>query len=258
MKAARRAGYRVMAITSDYFATERWDTADVCVCARYGLDEVEQSAIAKTPLAAISFDRFTYGAHRRKVIESLAAMNSPSSHDRPMFVFAHIIVPHPPFVFGTNGEPRRPPGGRAFNFGDGDHFLGSKREYVEGYRDQVNFVTGEVTTLIESLLSRRGTSPVIVIHGDHGPGSMLSWNSSERTNMRERMGILAAYYFPDFNAALSPSISPVNAARVLASRYLGLAHPPLADKSFFSTWNEPYELIPVENTAHSPAGENRR
>ena len=67
--------------------------------------------------------------------------------------------------------------------------------------------------------------------------------------MRERMGIFAAYYFPDSGPALYPAISPVNGARVLATRYLGLQLPPLADKSFFSTWAAPYEFIPVDPSA---------
>jgi hypothetical protein len=246
MQLAQRAGYRVVAISSDYFATERWDRPEVCLCTRYGLDEVEQSAIAKTPLAALPLDRPTYGAHRRKVIGSLTATERSTSPYGPTFVFVHLIVPHPPFVFGPNGSPRRPPDGRTFNFGDGEHFLGSKNEYMRGYRDQVGFVTAQLTKLVGLLLSRPGTPPVIVIHGDHGPGSMMFWNNPQNTNMRERMSIFAAYYFPESGAKFYPSISPLNGARLLATHYLKTPLPMLADKAFFSTWNEPYQFIPVE------------
>ena len=78
----------------------------------------------------------------------------------------------------------------------------------------------------------------------------MHWNIPEGTNMRERMGIFAAYYFPDSGAALYPAISPVNGARVLATRYLGLQLPLLPDKSFFSTWDHPYDFIPVETKGH--------
>ena len=63
MQAARKAGYQVVGISSDYLVTERWDGADICLCARYGLDELEQHVIWKTPLAALPLDRWTYGAH---------------------------------------------------------------------------------------------------------------------------------------------------------------------------------------------------
>ena len=246
MQAARKAGYRVVGISSDYLVTERWDGADICLCPRYGLDEFEQNAIWKTPLAALPLERWTHGAHRRKVARSLEAIDGFASHDAPVFLLAHVIVPHPPFVFGPDGSPRRPARGVKFDFGDGDHFVGSRQEYISGYRDQTQFVIGQLTTLVESLLSRPGTAPVIVIHGDHGPGSMLDWNVPRSTNMRERMGIFAAYHFPDPGPALYPSLSPVNGARALATRYLGLQLPPVADKSSFSTWSDPYAFIPVE------------
>jgi hypothetical protein len=246
MQAARKAGYQVVGISSDYLVTERWDGADICLCGRYGLDELEQRAIWKTPLAALPLDRWTYGAHRRKVARSLESIDEFSSQGAPVFLLAHVIVPHPPFVFGPDGSPRRPPRGVEFDFGDGNHFLGSRREYISGYRDQTQFVTSELIALVESLLKRSGTPPVIVIHGDHGPGSMLDWKTARATNMRERMGIFAAYYFPDSGPALYPAISPLNGARALATRYLGLQLPLLADKSFFSTWDDPYDFIPVE------------
>ena len=250
MQAARKSGYQVVGISSDYLVTERWDGADICLCPRYGLDELEQRAIWKTPLAALPLGRWTYGAHRRKVAGSLESIGEFSSQDHaPVFVLAHVIAPHPPFVFGPDGSPRQPPQGVEFDFSDGNHFLGSRREYISGYRDQTQFVTRELIALVESLLKRSGTPPVIVIHGDHGPGAMLDWKTARGTNMRERMSIFAAYYFPDSGPVLYPDISPVNGARTLATRYLGLQLPLLADKSFFSTWDDPYGFIPVEPSA---------
>ena len=246
MQAARGAGYHLAGISSDYLVTERWDAVDTCECARYGLDEMEQYAIAKTPLAALRLDRWTFDAHRRKVIQAFEAIEQSASSEGPLFVVAHIIAPHPPFVFGADGSASVPRAGTKFDFGDGDHFVGSKRDYVDGYRNQIEFVTSRLTALIEALLSRPGPAPVIIIHGDHGPGSRLGWNIPHGTDMRERMGIFAAYYFPDPGVDLYPTLSPVNGTRLLSSRYMGLQLPLLADKSFFSTWNEPYSFIPVD------------
>jgi len=246
MRAAQGAGYRVLGISSDYLATERWEGADICACERYGLDEIDQSALAHTPLAALPLDRWTYDAHRRKVTQSLRALDSAPLDGDPLFVIAHLVVPHPPFVFDADGGARQPPPGIAFSFGDGNHFGGSQREYIEGYRDQVRFVTSQLQTLIASLLRRSAVPPVIVIHGDHGPGSRLSWNSPEGTDMRERLATFAAYSFPGGGDELYPTISPVNGARVLATRYLGLHLPLVADKAYFSTWERPYDFIPVE------------
>ena len=54
------------------------------------------------------------------------------------------------------------------------------------------------------------------------------------------------HLLPDGNAGLYPTITPVNAARLLASRYLGADLPMLPDDSFFSTWNRPYDFLPTD------------
>jgi hypothetical protein len=59
------------------------------------------------------------------------------------------------------------------------------------------------------------------------------------------MSIFAAYHLPGGAAPPTPGITPVNGARLLANAYLGTHLPPLADRSFFSTWNRPYVFIPV-------------
>jgi len=59
------------------------------------------------------------------------------------------------------------------------------------------------------------------------------------------MAIFAAYAFPGEPAGLAPGITPINAARFLARRYLGLNMAPLEDVSYFSTKDNPYRFIQV-------------
>lgn len=245
MRAASRAGYRVIAVGSDYMATERFARADMCLCSQHGLDDFELAALELTPLAALPagwLREDSYDAHRRKVTDSFAGLEQSAALAGPKFVFAHLMVPHPPFVFAADGAPRHPRGGM---FGDGDGFPGSRAEYVAGYRDQVQFVTARLAAVVDAVLRAPGPRPVIVIHADHGPGSRLVWNDPRRTSMRERFGIFAAFYFPDGPAGLYPAITPVNATRVLASRYLHANLAVLPDMSFFSTWNRPYNFLRV-------------
>jgi hypothetical protein len=244
MKIAREAGYEVVFIGSDYDATKRVDRADVCICRLHGLDQIEQAALALTPLGALPLVRWTHGAHRQKVLDSFRALEEPAQSAKPRFVFAHIIAPHPPFVFGPDGSPRQP-SAPMLEFFDGDDFSGSNLEYVAGYRDQVLFVTRWLTAFIQKILGRSGPAPVIVFHGDHGPGSMLRWNDPQATNVAERMSIFAAYYLPDDGPPLYPALSPVNGVRALASRYFGVDLPLLPEKVSLSTWSRPYEFIDV-------------
>ena len=244
MTIAKRAGYEVVAIGSDYSASERFDVADQCLCEQYGLSEIEVATLNLTPLRALPLHRWTYDAHRRKFDAAFNHLQQARSQTRPNFVFAHVLSPHPPFVFASDGTPRS--SGKTFSFSDGSHFPGPRSEYIAGYRDQARFVTRRILDAIDAILQRPGPAPVIVIHGDHGPGSMWDWNDIANGNPRERLGIFSAYRFPGDDFKPSPQITPVNALRVMANRYLGTALPTLPDASFASNWKRPYDWIRVE------------
>ena len=160
------------------------------------------------------------------------------------FVFAHVIVPHPPFVFSPDGSFMNNP--FPFSIADGSDYLGSTQQYISGYRDQVEYVDKVMEQVISGILSASTTPPIIIIQGDHGPGAYLDWNSVEKTNLDERMSILNAYYFPGgHSGALYAGITPVNSFRVLLDEYFGMTYPLLEDRSYFSTWKNPFDYIDV-------------
>jgi hypothetical protein len=250
MTVAKRTGYQVVGIGSDYIATERIRAADVCICDQYGSSMTEQLVFAATPLVGVSLGQHAFDAHRRKVDEAFDVLEQPRAGSPASFVFAHVIAPHPPFVFRPDGTAA--PSRGLFLFQDGSHYPGSRDDYRRGYRDQVQYVINRVMAAVDALLSRDGPPPVIVLHGDHGPGSMLDWDSAERTNMAERFGVFAAYHLPGARAQPYPTMTLVNGARLVANEYLGTDLPPLEDRSLFSTWERPYDLVPVTDTELSP------
>jgi len=241
MQLAREAGYEVVGIGSDYMATERLSAADECICDPHGLDAVERAVLNLTPLGALPVGRRAFDAHRQNVLEAFEALEAPRDSTQPRFTFAHIVAPHPPFLFDAQGLPRRPPW--PFGFEDGNHYRGSRAEYIEGYRDQVEFIASRVIPWLEVILARPGPPPVVIIHGDHGPGADLHWEDPEATDMAERMSIFAAYGMPGRLESLYPTLTPLNGARALASAYFGAALPTLEDRSWFSTWSRPYDFI---------------
>jgi hypothetical protein len=161
------------------------------------------------------------------------------------FIFAHILAPHPPFVFNPDGSYRNNPFPYYANR-DGSYYPGTVQDYINGYRDQVAYVDTVMEKVITDILSHSNPAPIIIIQGDHGPGAYLDWNSVEKTNLDERLGILNAYYFPGRHSdSLYASISPVNSFRVLFNTYFGTAYPLLEDKSYYSTWTNPFTYIDV-------------
>jgi hypothetical protein len=243
MRLAKDRDFQVMAIGSTYGPTKRFAQADVCVCEQRGLDMFEQAVLEQTPFGALPLDPWTYGAHRRKVLDAFQTLEQLPAPASGRLILTHVLAPHPPFIFAADGSFTRPD--RPFRFSEGSDFPGPREEYVRGYREQTRFMVKRLREVIDAILARPGPKPVIVFHGDHGPGSMLQQNDAARTNLDERMDIFAAYYFPDNRDAFYPSMTPVNGVRLLANGYLGTNLPPLPDQSWFSTEEHPYDFTAV-------------
>lgn len=143
----------------------------------------------------------------------------------PSFAFAHILVPHDPYVFDENG-----------NFLKRD--IEEKRDEKRKYIDQVKFVNKKVKALVDELLSNSKIPPVIIIQGDEGPYP-ASWkgNLTKLTNdeFKHKMGILNALYIPKVNKnLLHTAITPVNTFRIIFNTYFKTHLDLLPDEHYIS------------------------
>lgn len=188
---------------------------------------------------------FLYQKHRDRIFFTLQTLEEIPHWDGEYFVFAHIISPHPPFVFGSNGERLNP--SWEFTLQDGDAFPGSREQYIEGYSSQIAYLNKLLQATIVEILRDSEEPPVIIIQGDHGPRAYLAWDSIEETDLDETFSILNAYYLPPGAAQeLYPTITPVNSFRVVFNRLFGGSYPLLEDRSYFTTYSEPLEFILVD------------
>ncbi len=189
-----------------------------------------------------------YQAQRDRTLFILEALAELPEREGPNFIFAHIVAPHPPFVFGPDGEARNPDA--PFTYYDGSDFLeavGDRDEYIQGYRDQLEFLNKGLERTIEAILIGSERPPIIILQADHGPGAYLNWESVSDTNLAERTNILNAYYWPEAEGDdLYPSISPVNSFRLLLNAYFGERYDLLDDRTYFSPSNRPYHFTEVE------------
>jgi hypothetical protein len=139
----------------------------------------------------------------------------------PKFVYSHLSVPHPPYIFDRDGV--RDP----FSLSDTD-FL-NPEEYI----DQVVFVNKKLQEVVQALLSGKGNPPIIIIQADHG--TRVGEPSPDPELYRVRFGILNAYHLPNGgNDLLYESISPVNTFRVIFNHYFGTEYAILDDKNYFT------------------------
>ncbi len=180
----------------------------------------------------------------RFTFENLAKFARSEGH---YFVFAHIMAPHPPFVFRADGGPRRQ--WRPYSIVDGSHWLGrigTREEYIAGYRQQLLYINHLLKEAIKEILAASDPSPVILLQADHGPGAFFDWNSLSRTKLEERFGILNAYHFPGGDEGrLYPEITPLNSFRVVFDRYLDQDFELLEERNYYSKWSDPYGFVDV-------------
>jgi hypothetical protein len=251
VEALRASGYTFVAFSSGYGVAEARsaDRFESLADSEAPL-EFWRGFLASTPVPdLVSLPALVAAGeelHRRGVLYTFDRLGPLARFPGPLFVLAHVIAPHPPFVFDARG--RLPPGPRAsFTLSDGEAWRANNRKVGEDYRRayvaQLQFVNSRTLEAVGAIQAEASRPVVILVQGDHGPGSELDRDSAERTNLRERLAILSAYCFPDGDfAGLYAGISPVNSFRVVLNRYLGRQVPLLPDRAYFATWSRPYDF----------------
>jgi hypothetical protein len=205
-----------------------------------------------TPLARVLklTSQDAYAVHRQRIRSALQDIPDVRDVEQPVFVFAHVICPHPPFSINANGADVRVP--RRFSVHDGETFYkfgGTRKEYQKGYVAQVRFVNGKILQAIDQMRQKMVRPTVILIHGDHGPGKGLVWRNMKKTDLFERMNNLAAVYFPDEDYSnLYPTMTGVNYYRMIFNHLFHTDFAVLPDESYFSDWSYLYKytLIPED------------
>lgn len=245
------AGYSIVSFSSEY--TEgQIGYVDVDMTRWWYPGQYGQAMALMTPIPAV-LDLLgqpgLYDLHRFRVEDPFARMHEAVAVKGPKFVYGHVMYGHPPFVFGKNGERISEAGDYTWN--DGSRLLGdgkSQREkYVRGYTSQLSYLNGRLREAIDEILERSEHPPIIIIHGDHGPGSRYDTEDLANTDVRERFSILYAALLPEGGAQdLYPTISPVNGMRLLFNRYFGTDFPLVEDARVFSPFLLPYHFTRVD------------
>jgi hypothetical protein len=243
-------GYYTIAFDAGYFPIEPRNFDKVYSSGR-NLTPFWNGLINLTPLRYWLF-RYQYKSHYDRVNYIFDHIPAVNNTKQPIFVYAHIISPHPPFVFKSNGDINYLD--VEFNMADGSHLteIKGKEFYIENYRNQLIYINKRITETIQMILSDSQEDSIIILQSDHGPGAMLDWNSKENSDIKERMGILNAYYFPDQNySRLYANISPVNTFRVILDQYLGTDFGLLDDRNYFSLFSKPYDFTEVSEELYT-------
>lgn len=136
-------------------------------------------------------------------VATLTNLPAVAGLEGPTFAFAHLITPHPPYVFDRQGRLR-------------DDIDQHKRA---SYVDQMVYVNQQMKSVLEQILTRSPTPPIIILQADHGSGFFAYGSggpAEDEEYFRERLPIFNAYLVPEgMRGKLYASISPVNTFRLL-------------------------------------------
>jgi hypothetical protein len=163
------------------------------------------------PQGPAEIDTISYQDHIKREFFLLNQLENMPAVPGPKFVYAHILIPHGPFVFGADGKPLADPG---------IYENAGLATWKQGYADEVAFINGHLLSILPGLIANSKVPPVIIIQGDHG--SKVS-----------RFPILNAYYLPGAGKGkLYPTISPVNSFRLVLDTYFGAHYSLLQDTPY--------------------------
>jgi len=147
--------------------------------------------------------------------------------NEPYFVFAHMILPHGPFLFGPNGEIRSP---------DDLDMDRTSPESQSAFLDQVTFTNKKIIEVVNQLLDSENP-PVIIIQSDHG--SMFVFKDPQNGNypdedmLLERMNNINFIYLPSNSTNIvHDTITPVNTFRVIFNHFFKTDLEILEDNSY--------------------------
>jgi hypothetical protein len=175
---------------------------------------------SRTIIAAI-FDRYHHNADINsikdinfKIIDRLKEI--PREYqNKPKFVYAHLMMPYPPFIFDANGKMHDWASSPGYD---------PKRQYLQ----QLMFTDKILMNVVDIIISNSKRPPVIILQGDHGSRLV-----GGRDRDKEAFSILNSYYLPNCNRKdLYRSISPVNTFRFVFNKYFHQNYDYIEDKHY--------------------------
>lgn len=171
---------------------------------------------------------------RRHTLFAFDRLTETASRPGPTFVFAHLLVPHPPYAFRA----------------DGGMTTETERQTTPSeqlYIDQLRWTNSRVLELVDQL---RGTSDgenaIIILQADEGPypdrfqreRAEFDWlDEATPDEVLEKHGILNAFHLPGVDAdeaGIHDRISPVNTFRIIFNEYFGAGLELLPDVVYLS------------------------
>ena len=211
----RSHGYAVTVLQSDFDAWSIGSADNVVAGLELNAFETSRAVRAATsgPLGALLRQPLA-AQHRARVLGTLDALANLPDAAGPELVFAHVLLPHPPFLFGPDGEAR--PLQACFptscGFWDGWRSQLNRDDFFVASTDQLAFTNGRILRAVDRLLSRPDP-PIVIVFSDHG-------SRMDPDDPDEMLRNLFAAYTPGRPALFGEDPTPISIFPKLLNAYL--------------------------------------
>ena len=198
-------------------------------------------------LAALGYDTLVRQAFTDRFYRRL---------QEPFHIYQHVLAPHPPFSMDRSGESGWSDNLAFDSISDGDHSTYGKPDlqakYRSGYVEKLIYTNAAILEQMRDLLSNVKGPKVVIIHGDHGGGSLLLQEDAGGTCIAERMQTFAAVYSDvdairsAFSTTLAEALNRMNLYRILFGTIFEMKLKPLPTRSYFATWGNLGAFLAVD------------
>ncbi len=176
-------------------------------------------------------------------------------------VFAHILLPHDPYVFNADGS--------LSIYDPGSNSIGATIQ--QKYLGQVEFIDNQISNITKEIVTK-DPSAVIILQADEGmypeviqndvlkspSGSSANMTKWEDNILKSKFSILAAYRLPGIDATEYKNINSTNVFRVILNNYLSYDLPYLPTCNFALDKGPPnYSLSLTNVTGRVSGSENK-
>ncbi len=200
-------GYTIYTVNSGYTVSNQFICADIDLNKEI-INDYERAILKNT---IFRLDDLVGIIPYFRIKQQLSFLkNIDSSYPSPKFIFAHIVCPHPPYVFDKNGKLKPT-----------NSFSDKTWEPKESYLEQLEYISKEMMKTTEIILNNYNNSnikPIIIIQSDHGP--YFSHKNPEIVKYC-RTHILNAMFLQNKDS-LYHNISAINTFRYIFKYELGL------------------------------------
>lgn len=250
----RANGYRYIHVAPEYAATSTNDIADEVI--EYEVDSEFETVLRDVSMAPVIerlmgtravVDSPVRERHRELALFQLRQIPRLATAPGRIFLFAHILLPHAPYVLAADGRTILEPEAVA-------------RTEEDLFPEQLAYTNTRIREIVSALLAGPDDSdPIIVIQADEGPficGNVDCVDNDDPEDLGIRFGVLGAYYLPGLPAGIVPRAnSSVNTFRLILREYFGADLPPLPDRSY--TWPDNdhlYDFLDITDLLPLPTG----